>query len=108
MKRIIITLALCFSMTSAFGQGSWKDADGNYHQNTSARAPKDTLVTSHLWYDSNNVAYPIILNKASGACYVWRKSKKGTMYKDYMEAYISKEIAAEYGITYEPKTRKKQ
>ena len=107
MKKLLFALILLLSFTSSFAQRTIKEGN-NYRQQTSSRvSSKDTLVTSHLWYDAAGNAYKIILNKASGACYVWRVSKKGTMYKSYMEPWVSAEIAAEYGIEYKPKTRKK-
>lgn len=105
MKKFITALILLLSLTSAFAQNTVRDGN-NYRQQTSSRvSSKDTLVTSHLWYDAQNNAHAIILNKASGACYVWIKSKKGNYYKKYMESWVSAEIAAEYGISYVPRKR---
>ena len=62
---------------------------------------KDTLVTKFEWVDSKGNKYPIIVNKGSGACYVWRKSAKtGKMYKSYLGAEVSQAVCKELGITY--------
>lgn len=105
MKKTIFTLALMLSFTCTFAQTVKEGND--YVQKASPRVKKDTVVTTHNWKDSQGNAYPIILNRNSGACYVWRQSKKGTLYKDYMESWVSTEIAAEYGIEYKPKNKKK-
>lgn len=66
---------------------------------------KDTLVTKYDKEDSQGNCYPIIINKKSGACYYWRKSKNGKMYKSYLKPEDSEKISKEYGITYAPRRK---
>lgn len=78
--------------------------NGNVFSTKSTRTAKDTLVTKYQYQDASGKAYPIIIIKSNGKCYVWKKSKKtGKMYKYYLSgknAEISKTIAKELGIPY--------
>ena len=105
MKKLLLSIVLLLSFTSSFAQRTIKEGN-NYVQQPSQRVPKDTVVTTHTWKDAQGNIYSIILNRNSGSCYVWRKSKKGKMYKDYMESWVSIEISSEYGIEYKPRNRK--
>ena len=74
--------------------------EGNNFISTSASAKKDTLVTTYT-FQVGAEKYPIIVNKASGRCYVWKKSSKsGKPYKMYIKADIAKTICKELGIQY--------
>lgn len=62
---------------------------------------KDTILTSYRFEDSKGTLYPIIINKASGRCYIWKKSgKTGNMYKMYMKPEVSKQVAKELNISF--------
>lgn len=66
-----------------------------------AKATKDTLITAFKWEDSKGQQYPIIINKANGKCYTWRKSSKtGKLYKSYLPKELSKQVASKLNITY--------
>lgn len=65
----------------------------------------DTLVTEYK-FESNGVQYPIIINKGTGSCYIWVKSKNNKLYRKYMKSEISIEICKELGIEYKPKNKK--
>lgn len=65
------------------------------------KTAKDTLVTAFKWEDSKGQQYPIIINKANGKCYTWRKSSKtGKLYKSYLPKELSKQVASKLNITY--------
>lgn len=65
----------------------------------------DTILTKYK-YATKDADYPIIMNKNTGSCYVWRKSKKtGKMYKSYVGADISIQICKELGVTYKGKKK---
>lgn len=64
---------------------------------------KDTLVTKYDKEDRQGNKYPIIINKKSGSCYIWRKSKNGRDYRQYMKPEVSAQIAKEYNIEYKPR-----
>lgn len=73
---------------------------------TRSSGVRDTIVTKYFYEDSKSNKYPIIINKKSGACYIWKKSgKTGKMYRQYMSSEISSEVSKEYGINYVPKKK---
>lgn len=67
----------------------------------SNKVTKDTLVTAFKYEDSKGKQYSIIINKANGECYTWRKSSKtGKLYKSYLPKDVSKQVAQKLGIPY--------
>lgn len=71
---------------------------------TKTKAVKDTLVTSFKYEDAKGKQYPIIINKANGRCYTWRKSSKtGKVYKSYLPKEVSKQVANKLHINYKEK-----
>ena len=82
---------------------------GNTFKSSSTRTTHkaDTLVTKFAFQDSKGIEYSIIVNKGSGACYVWKKSgKTGKYYRQYMKPEISQAVCKELNIEYKPKNRK--
>ena len=65
----------------------------------------DTLVTSFK-FEAGGVQYPIIINKSTGSCYIWKKSRNNKMYRQYMKPEVSMQIAKELGIEYKPRNKK--
>ena len=102
---IIIMLA-CVNNSSIYAQSVTRV--GNTFKSTSTRSTHkaDTLVTKFTFQDSKGVEYPIIVNKGSGACYVWKSSKTGKFYKQYMKPEISQAVCKELNINYVPKNKK--
>jgi len=66
---------------------------------------KDTLVTTYKW-ESDGIQYPIIINKNSGSCYIWKRRKNGTVYPMYMKKEVSQQMSRELNIEYKPRNRK--
>lgn len=67
---------------------------------------KDTIVTDYFYEDKNGNSYQIILNKASGACYIWKKRvKKAGYYPVYMKPEVSQIVASKFNIEYKPKSK---
>ena len=67
----------------------------------SSKAKADTLLTDYKFQDSKGLLYPIIVNKQSGRCWIWKKSgKTGRMYKQYMKEDVSRAVCKELGVTY--------
>lgn len=106
MKKFIVAamllLGACYS-TSA--QSIVRE--GNTFKSVTTKATKDTLVTAFKFEDSKGILYPIIINKANGRCWIWKKSstpdksgKTGKMYKMYMKPEVAKAICKDLGITY--------
>lgn len=100
MKTVVISILmmLCDMNNSSaqsvvFNNGIFKAAK--------TKAVKDTLVTAFKWEDSKGKQYPIIINKANGKCYTWRKSSKtGKLYKSYLLKELSKQVANKLNIAY--------
>jgi hypothetical protein len=65
----------------------------------------DTLVTEYK-FEANGVQHPIIINRSTGSCYIWKKSKNNKMYKQYMKSEVSQQAAKEYNIEYKPRNRR--
>ena len=108
MKKFIFAVAmlLAFGVQNINAQSVVKNGNTFKSVSSSSRAAKDTLATKFKWEDSKGNKYPIIVNKGSGACYVWRKSAKtGKMYKSYLGAEASQAVCKELGITYVPKKK---
>ena len=109
MKKIILAVAmlLAFGVQNTNAQSVVRN--GNTFKSvssSSSRTSRDTLATKFMWEDSKGNKYPIIVNKKSGSCYVWRKSTKtGKMYKSYLGAEVSQAVCKELGITYVPKKK---
>ena len=65
----------------------------------------DTLVTEYK-FETNEVQHPIIINKSTGSCYIWIKSRNNKLYKRYMKPEVSEQIARELNIVYKPRNKK--
>ena len=104
MKKLIfaVVMLLAFGVQSINAQSVVRN--GNTFKSVSSnssRTSRDTIETKFEWEDSKGNKYPIIVNKGSGACYVWRKSAKtGKMYKSYLGTEVSQAVCKELGITY--------
>ena len=100
MKTVVISILMMFcgmnnssAQSVVFNNGIFKAAK--------TKATKDTLVTAFKWEDSKGKQYPIIINKANGKCYTWRKSSKtGKLYKSYLPKELSKQVASKLNIAY--------
>lgn len=109
MKKLIfaVVMLLAFGVQNINAQSVVRN--GNTFKSvssSSSRTSRDTIATKFEWEDSKGNKYPIIVNKGSGACYVWRKSvKTGKMYKSYLGAEVSQAVCKELGITYVPKKK---
>lgn len=109
MKKLIfaVVMLLAFGVQSINAQSVVRN--GNTFKSvssSSSRTSRDTIATKFEWEDSKGNKYPIIVNKGSGACYVWRKSAKtGKMYKSYLGAEVSQAVCKELGITYVSKKK---
>lgn len=109
MKKLIfaVVMLLAFGVQNIDAQSVVRN--GNTFKSVSSnssRTSRDTIATKFEWEDSKGNKYPIIVNKGSGACYVWRKSAKtGKMYKSYLGAEVSQAVCKELGITYVPKKK---
>lgn len=89
IKTLFVVIALALSM-GAFAQY------GNKGSN------KDTLVTNNT-YATRTGTWKIIINKKSGSCYYWCKTKDGKIARRYCPKEVSAEIAKKYNVKYTPK-----
>lgn len=109
MKKFVIAAMMLFSLSMVSQAQSVVREGMTFKQvSSSSRGSKaDTLLTSFKYEDSKGILYPIIVNKQSGRCWIWRNSgKTGKMYKSYLPEDIAKQVCKELGITYVPKKTK--
>lgn len=92
--KTILTAAAFLCAICAQGQTTRK---GNTFIQAKRAAVKDTLVTNYR-YESNGKTYPIIINKKTGTCYIWKVSKNGKGYRQYMNKEIKETINKELKI----------
>lgn len=92
MKYLIITAAL-FCAICAVGQTIRKGNTFTRQRKTE----RDTLVTPYN-FKAKGKTYPIVINKYTGACYIWRKSKTGKCYRQYMSKDIKETVCKELKI----------
>lgn len=107
MKKLFIAAIMLFSLNADIQAQSVVREGMTFKSVTkSSKAKADTLLTAYKWEDSKGLQYPIIINKSTGRCWVWRKSgKTGKMYKSYVTEDIAKQVCKELGITYVPKKK---
>lgn len=78
MKHLLFLL---FMLVVTIGNAQVKvDKAGNYY---AAKAASSDTVTGKTFTDAKGVTYPVF-KSARNAVYVWRASKKGTKYKQYL------------------------
>ena len=101
-KLVLLAVMTILGMVAAFGQ-STINVEGNVIKSVKAQTTHkaDTLVTTYQYEDSKGNRYPIIINKNSGRCFVWKKSSKtGNMYKMYCNEETSRFVAKQTNIPY--------
>lgn len=91
MKKIKLLSFVLLCTIFAQGQTVRK---GNTFVQTKRAAVKDTLVTNYK-YESNGKTYPIVVNRKTGTCYIWKVSKNGKGYRQYMNKEIKETINKE-------------
>lgn len=109
MKKLIIAAMMLMGWNAGIQAQNVVREGKTFKQASKSRSvhKADTLVTTYTFEDSKGNTYPIIINKSTGSCYVWKKSSKSDkMYKQYMKSEVSQEIAGELGIEYKPKNNK--
>ena len=108
MKKIIIAAIMLLGWNVGVqAQSVIKEGNTFKCVTKSSKAKADTLLTDYKFEDSKGLLYPIVVNKASGRCWIWKKSgKTGKMYKQYISEEVSKIVCRELDITYVPKTKK--
>ena len=106
MKRlfICIIMMLCLGVNNSSSQTIVREGKVFKSQGRSTHKA-DTLVTSFK-FEAGGVQYPIIINKSTGSCYIWKKSRNNKMYRQYMKPEVSEQIAKELGIEYKPRNKK--
>lgn len=108
MKKTILAtimlLALGVNNSSTYAQSVVREGKTFKQVSTKNTTTRDTLVTTFLFEDSKGIKYPIIINKSSGRCYIWKKSSKtGKLYKMYMKEEVSRSVSKELNINYKEK-----
>lgn len=104
MKATITFLAIlftavalcCIASAKAFGQEVIREGK-NFTQVQTVQKASDTKTV--FTYTIRDTVYPIWITK-NGRCYIVRTSKNGNEYRQYLPENVSREIAAELGVTY--------
>ena len=98
MKKLIVFTILLFLFCCVNAQQIKRE--GNVFSVEKTVSTQDTIKTVFAYKDSQGNIYPIWLNKKSGACFIFKTSKKtGKIYKQYMSAEIKENVCTYYGIT---------
>lgn len=100
MKKLLILIACCVSL---YAQGQTTRLGNTFvlgHRTTG----RDTIVTKYNYQARDGKTYSIVVNKKSGACYVWKISKNGKGYRQYMTKEIKETICSEMKIRSNEKT----
>jgi len=108
MRKLLfcITMMLTLGMnnSTAYAQSFTRNGKTFKQTPTKGTVKKDTLLTSYTFEDSKGISYPIVINRSSGRCYIWKKSgKTHRLYKMYMKEEISRQICKELGVIYKTK-----
>lgn len=108
MRTIILSIIMMFACVNNSNIYAQVTRVGNTFKSSSVRTTHkaDTLVTKYTFQDSKGIEYPIIVNKGSGSCFVWKRSgKTGKYYRQYMKPEVSSAICKELGIEYKSKKK---
>lgn len=97
-------MMLCLGVNNSSSQTIVRDGKVFKSQGRSTHKA-DTLVTSFK-FEAGGVQYPIIINKSTGSCYIWKKSRNNKMYRQYMKPEVSEQICRELSIEYKPRNKK--
>lgn len=102
MRKLIITALMLLGLSIGVQAQSVVREGMTFKSVTkSSNAKADTLLTAYKFEDSKGTLYPIIVNKQTGRCWVWKKSSKtGKIYKMYVSTEIAKTVCKELGINY--------
>lgn len=105
MKKVFVAVMILAAMAfSAKGQSVVRDGK-NFKQEKKAthKRTADTLVTPYTFEDGKGAKHQIIINKSSGRCWIWKQSRNGNMYKQYMKEDVARTVAKEMNINYKTK-----
>ena len=109
MKKLFICIIMmfCLGVNNSSSQTIVREGKTFRQVNSGKGHKADTLVTSYTFEDSRGNKYPIIINKGTGSCYIWRKKVKTEgLSRTYMKPEISQQIAKEMNIEYKPRNKK--
>lgn len=96
IKFMLVVMAVMFSIGASAQYG--------IKSNSTRKSTKDTLVTNST-YTTSTGTWKIIINKKSGSCYYWCKTKDGRLAKRYCPKEVSAEVSAKNGIKYTPRNK---
>lgn len=98
MKKLFLFVILVFLFCCVNAQQI--NREGNVFSIEKTVSSQDTIKTVFAYKDSQGNIYPIWLNKKSGACFIFKTSKKtGKIYRQYMSAEIKENVCTYYNIT---------
>lgn len=94
MKTLITSFVL---LCTIFAQGQTA-RHGNTFVQTKRESVKDTLITKYNYQSRDGKQHPIIINKKTGACWIWKTSKNGKGYRQYIPKDVKETITKELKI----------
>ncbi len=101
MKKLFI--AICFALfvgANAGAQGAYTRQGNNFVQQDKKKVAEATAKATAYTYTTNDgKKYPIYLSK-NGRAFIYRISKAGNEYKQYLGEEISRQICKETNTTY--------
>lgn len=105
MKKVIILMALIFSMGAIVGAQTIKREGKTYIEQANSKSANE-IKTGFTYKDSKGKEYDIYIG-VTGSCYINKVSQKtGKAYRKYLGETISKEICASLGRKYTPRNSK--
>ena len=105
MRRIILCILMILTINLSI-QAQSVQRQGNTFTQVSSIHKADTLITQFTFEDSKGNKYPIVINKNTGSCYIWRTSRNNKLYKSYMKPEVSQQVCDALSITYRPRNRR--
>lgn len=102
MKKIILAAVMAMMGACIMYSQNITRKGNEFTQANNNRTKTDTLVTKYT-YNIGSASYPIIVNKFSGRCYIWRLSKNGNLYRMYLKEDVCRTICKELNINYKEK-----
>lgn len=107
MKKLVVFILTIFTVCVLNAQTVIREGYTFKQVSVKPSSKADTLLTNYKFEDSKGLLYPIIINRQTGRCWIWRKSSKsGKMYKSYLKEEICLPICKELNINYTPKQKK--
>lgn len=102
---ITVTVVGTFLLIGCSCNAQTRPTKDSVYKAQSTNVKVQPRLTPYKWEDSKGQQYPIYIGQ-SGACFVYRTSAKGNVYKQYLGEEISRDICLKMEVEYAPKNKK--